>query len=117
MEKSFEDLDIDLTISKALIAGIERCGCVILLEAPTQSPFENYLKTLTSEMQLFSFSKPLKSQEKTSAHRRSEVALNCVFEFANRKSYKQFMKTDEWEETSDTIIRSNKEGIFYLIFT
>ncbi|PSN30400.1 hypothetical protein C0J52_25293, partial [Blattella germanica] len=106
LEKSFEDLDIDLTISKALIAGIERCSCVILLEAPTQSPFENYLKTLTSEMQLFSFSKPLRSQEKTSSHCSSEVALNCVFEFDDRKSYKQ---TDEWEETSEKIIRSNKE--------
>ena len=110
LAKRFEELELAVSFSKHIISDIENRSCVVLIEVPTPSPFEMYLKTLIPEMQLFSVSR----YDANASYRRqysplydTENNLKCIFELPNSSVFKHYKKNHQWERTTEMIIRNS----------
>lgn len=112
LSRIFEELELNVSVSREIISDIESRSCVVLLEAPSPKPLENFLKTLIPEMQLFSVSScdlRISRGRKYSPLYSTEEALKCVFELPDSTRFKHYKKSLEWERTSEMIIRTNRD--------
>ncbi|KAJ9601520.1 hypothetical protein L9F63_000263, partial [Diploptera punctata] len=112
LSRTFEELELNVTVTKDMMSNIEQRSCVILLERLSPNPLENFLKTLIPEMQLFSVS----SQDVKACKDRKysllydiEDALNCMFETSDSTRFRHYVKRPDWEHTAEMIVRSNRD--------